>query len=199
MRTKFIFALFLFAALQFNCTEKKVKNSATHNPDSTEQHTFFPVTSYILGQLREIDSMPVTPVKIITRNGKDDSIWMKKEDIRTFAEPFLHPKIDTENFKNLFKESSFLDQTINAITFTYDPIDNLPDTLQLRHWDVYVDPQKNTVNRIYLVKKIVSNNITQTMQLTWQSYKWCRIITITEAPGKASEIKEETMKWDFTE
>ena len=124
---------------------------------------------------------------------------MKKEDIRPFAQPFLSPEIDTSNFKNVFREKSFLDQTINAFTFSYDPIDKLPDSLQLRRWDVYIDPKKNTITRVYLIKEVAENGVLKTLQLTWKSDQWCKITTITEQAGKQPDIREELMKWDFNE
>ena len=124
---------------------------------------------------------------------------MKTKDIRPFAEPFLHPVIDSAGMQSLFSERSFLDQTINSVTLSYDPTGNLPDSLQLRRWDVYIDPQKNTVTRIYMVKEMNNNNLHQTWQLTWRSGKWCKITTIIEQPGKPTATKEETMKWDFNE
>ena len=190
-----IFLLVLFCS----CSEQKPFAPLPPKIDSTQQQTFFPVTEYIRGQLREIDSLSVTPLKIITYNGKEDSIWIKKGDIRPFAEPFLHPEIDAANFKKLFTEKSFLDQTIDAFTFSYDPIGKLPDTLQLRRWDVYIDPKKNTIKRIYIVKEINNNGIVQTLQLTWKSNQWCKTTTITEQAGKQPDIKEEQMKWNFNE
>ncbi|MDB5198128.1 MAG: hypothetical protein JWO92_91 [Chitinophagaceae bacterium] len=192
-------AVFFLMILFCSCSEQKSPILQPAIKDSTEDHTFFPVTEYIRGQLNEIDSLPITPLKIINDNGKQDSIWMKKEDIRSFAQPFLHPEIDTVNFKSLFTEKSFLDQTINAFTFSYDPIDKLPDTLELRKWDVYIDPKKNTISRIYMVKEVKNNGTYQTLQLIWKSGQWCKITTITEQPGKQPDIKEELMKWDFNE
>jgi hypothetical protein len=199
MQLKLTASIILFLFLQYGCKQKDNVSARQTQTDSTEEQSFFPVTQYLRGQLREIDSLPVTPLKIISINGKEDSIWMKKEDIRPFAEPFLHPLIDSANLKRLFVTKSFLDQTINAFTFSYDPIDKLPDTLQLRRWDVYIDPQKNTVTRIYIVKEINNNGTLQTIQLTWKSNQWCKIATITEQPNKQQDIKEETMKWDFSE
>ncbi len=199
MQTRLLLIIFPIAVLLYRCTEQKSAIPQSTKKDSTENSTFFPVTEYIRGQLREIDSLPVTPLKIITHNGKHDSIWMKKTDIRLFAEPFLHPEIDTTNFKKLFIEKSFLDQTINAFTFSYDPIETLPDTLQLKRWDVYIDPKNNTIKRIYMVKEVNDNGMLQTIQLTWKSNQWCKITTIKEPQGKQTDIKEELMKWDFNE
>ncbi len=199
MQKRFSYWVLFLAVLFSGCTEKKsqITQPVKTNPKSAQ--TFFPVTEYIRGQLSEIDSLPVTPVKIIIQNGKQDSIWMKKENIRDFAKPFLYPEIDSANLKDLFTEKSFLDQTINAYTISYDPIDELPDTLQLRRWDIYIDPKKNTIRRIYIIKETIKNGTRQTIQLTWKSNQWCKITTITERSGRGPDVKEEMMKWDFNE
>ena len=168
-------------------------NSTGDNP------SIFPVTDFLLGQLLEIDSMETTPLKITIQNGKTDSVWIKREDIRSAAAPFLSPVIDSSHMSSFFSGKSFLDQTINAYTFTYEPKVKLPDSISLRHWDLYMSPQTNTITRVYLVKEAVDNNVKTTTQLTWFSNKWFSIRTITQAPGEQPVIKEEKMIWDFEE
>jgi len=199
MQIKLLHPVFFLVTLFCSCTEQRLKTLEQSKKDTTATHAFFPVTEYIRGQLKELESLPVTPVKITTNNGVQDSVWLKKENIRAFAEPFLHPEIDSSNFNHLFAEKSFFDQTINAYTFSYDPIDKLPDTLQLKRWDVYIDPKKNTIKRIYMVKEINKNSTPQTIQLTWKSNQWCKITTITEMEGKPTDIKVVEMKWGFSE
>ena len=198
MQKRLLLITFPVTLLFYSCREQNATTPQQIKKDSIENNTFFPVTAYLRGQLKEIDSLPVTPLKIISYNGKQDSIWIKKTDIRLFAEPFLHPEIDTANFKTLFVLRSFLDQTINAFTFSYDPIGKLPDTLQLKRWDVYIDPKKNTIRRIYIIKEIIKSGTRQTIQLTWKSNQWCKITTITESEGKPIDIKIEEMKWNLS-
>jgi hypothetical protein len=196
---KILVPIFLFFILVSGCSSKKsapVSNQSTEKTDSSEPQNFFPVTEYLLGQLKQLDSMPVTPLKITSHNGKQDSVWMKREDIRKFAIPFLTPRIDSLNIGSLFTEKSFLDQSINAYTFSYDPSGKLPDTLDVKHWDVYIDATKNSVSRIYIVKETNNNGIHQTIQLTWRVNKWYKITTITEKQGQETDIKEETMRWE---
>lgn len=190
---------FFFLWSCHNKEKSKAHNlNQTQNIDSVQEaQFFFPVTEFLLGQLKEIDSLPVTPLKIINANDKRDSIWLKRNDIRTFAKPFLSPIIDSNTMQNFFEEKSFLDQTINAVTLSYDPVKRLPDSVKLNHWDVYIDPQKNTVQRIYMVKEEVINETTITTQLTWQVNKWCSIRTIEQQPKMAPQVKEEIMKWDL--
>ena len=166
---------------------------------SQPNNSFFPVTQYILGQLNELDSLPVTPLKITSINGKVDSVWMKREDIRSFAQQFLTPIIDSITWHKYFSEKSFLDQTINAFTFSYDPINNLPDSIELKRWDVYVDPDNNKVKRIFIVKQLNNTKISQTIQLTWKSGYYCKITTISEKPSMQPKIKVEQLIWNFNE
>ncbi|HMJ47785.1 MAG TPA: hypothetical protein VK498_10655, partial [Ferruginibacter sp.] len=153
------------------------------------QH-FFPVTNYFLGQVTEIRSGGINPLKIITINNHPDSIWIKTEELLPAFSAFLDPVIDTTNLMSLFKETRFLDQTLDAYTFTYEPIEALPDSIKLQHWDVYIDPSKNTVRRIYMLKK----DGDKTIHLTWQGNEWCKKVGIS----KEGEIEmEEIIKWKF--
>lgn len=175
-------------------SEKKNNISLAGTPESK---SIFPVTSFLKGQLRLTDSMEITPLKVTTINGKADSTWLGREDIRLNADPFLIPVIDSITMSPFFSEKSFLDQTINAFTFSYDPKKKIPDSIKLTHWDVYINPQSNTVQRVYLVKENIENNISITTQLTWVTDKWYSIRTITQIPGKEPGIKEEKIIWDF--
>lgn len=129
-----------------------------------------------------------------TVKGRTDSSWLKAENFEKEMAAFLEIEIDTSNLKDLFSEKRFLDQTLNAYTFTYDPKSTLPDSLALQHWDVYVDPTTNKVKRIYLITK---NNDRKQRQLTWQSDKWCKIITIVTDKDNSVVEKEVLIKWDF--
>lgn len=183
--------------------------SACHNLDKAKQfpsiaadtaqdaQTIFPVTEFLLGQIKELDGMPITPLKITIHDNKRDSVWLQRKDIAGFAKPFLTPIIDSATMTKYFSEKSFMDQTINAVTLTYDPKVVLPDSMKLNHWDVYITPQKNTVQRIYLVKETEENGQTVTTQLTWEAGKWCSVRTITQETKMPPDVKEEILKWDF--
>lgn len=163
--------------------------------DSTNADSFFPVTNYLRGQINDIRLKGVNPMIYTTVNKRTDSTWLKAENFEKEMAPFLETNIDADNLTGIFSEKKFLDQTLNAYTFTYDPKTTLPDTLSLQHWDVYVDPNTNKVRRIYLIKKTKEN--TQ-QQLTWQSDKWCKIVTISVDEDDNSIVEKEVfIKWDF--
>ncbi|HPH85192.1 MAG TPA: hypothetical protein PLC48_07010 [Ferruginibacter sp.] len=195
--TFFIVALLLVASCkQGNKSGKDIQSvKDTMIAEQPEVSFFFPVTSYIQGQIFDIKkNARVNPLKITSINNKIDSSWLKMEDIDKELTEFLSPKIDSGNFTAFFSEKKFLDQTLGAVTLTYDPLKSLPDSIYLKHWDVYIDPESNEVKRIYLLKK--SNG--KTIQLTWQSGKWCKQIFIApDAAGNEHVEKEITIKWDL--
>jgi hypothetical protein len=181
-----------FFVIYFTACSGKENKVVTANI-SAQTENIFPVTEFLKGQLRVIDSMAVTPLKVVSINGKTDSVWLKIGDIRKNAAPFLLPVIDSANMYALFSEKSFFDQTINAFTFSYDAKKKLPDSIKLTHWDVYMNPQSNSIDRIYMVKE----NADTTTQLTWLVNKWYSIRTIIQSADGQSQVKQEKMIWDF--
>lgn len=193
-----LFSSLLIVLFLFSCGQKKDSAAVVSQTGIQVNKTdsFFPVTSYLKGQLRIIDSLPVSPLHTVTINHKTDSFWIKREALRPLLQFFLTPEITETNLISLFKQTSFNDLTLNAFTLTYDPIDKLPDTMQLQHWDIYIDPDKGSVSKIYLVKTDKKNKLTY--QLTWQSDKRAKIITILhQSTGNDTVIKEEQFVWDF--
>jgi len=156
--------------------------------------SFIPVTSILQNQIAALDSLPVTILQVVTINKKDDSTWLPAEKVKPLLAPFLNPLIDKNNLAALFKESRFDDQSTAAITFTYDPKAALPDSLGLRHWDVYFDPELNAIRRIYLLKSTTENNTPVTQQLTWQMNKWAKIVTIRNNNTSTAPVVTE-IKW----
>lgn len=183
--------IILLSALFFSCNEDP-KNVSAVSPvidsGTKEAIPVFPVTDYLLGQLHVLERSPVTPLETNSRNGKVDSTWITREDVRTLAAPFLTPAIDSASLRAGFTGNSFLDQTVNAVTFTYSA---KPGTAQeLSEINVYVQPQTNEVDRIYLVKERGDT----TLQLTWKAGNWFSIRRIYEG-----QVSEKKVKWQFDE
>ncbi|HQW84994.1 MAG TPA: hypothetical protein PK987_11050 [Ferruginibacter sp.] len=183
--------IFFFTAC--NQADKSTKNNVA--VADTVQQKFFPVTAFIKGEIYEMKKSGINPLQYTTQNNHTDSVWVKVEDIDSVINEFLHPVIDSTNLTGLFTEKSFLDQTINAITFTYEAKAPLPDSMKLRHWDVYIDPETQKVKRVYLVKEM---NDGKMLQLTWISNQWCKITSITTNKNGESKVDKETkLTWAF--
>lgn len=193
---KIIFLLITFTALLFSCNNSSDTAPEPAGKDTAVKQNFFPVTSFFKGEIYSLKTEGINPVKYTTVNNHTDSVWLKIEELEAAVQEFLHPEIDSASLVTLFTEKSFLDQSINAFTFTYEATKPpLPDSMQLQHWDVYIDPATNTVKRVYMVKEISKN---KTLQLTWVTNQWCKITTIVTDENGVSKIeKEEKIFWDF--
>lgn len=193
MRT--VWLAVLAAGICLSCNNNKNNGPVNANTEPVEKPSFFPVTSYLLGQLHDFRERGINPVHYITVSNHTDSAWLKTEEVETAVKDFLQPVIDSTSMVSLFTETKFKDRSIDSYTFTYDPKTSLPDSMQLQHWDVYIDAQSGKVKKVYLLKKI---SATRDLQLTWQSDKWCTLVTIENNPdGTSSVIKEEKINWDL--
>src|SRR5690242_317064 len=60
------------------CHSTETVKPANLTVDSTN---IFPVTSFLRAQLKELDTLPITPLYVVSQNGKKDSTWLKREDM----------------------------------------------------------------------------------------------------------------------
>jgi hypothetical protein len=175
------------------CRQNKNNPSASLSKD-TAAVLFFPVTSYLKGEINNIRTGASNPIYRISRNNHTDSSFIKMDSLEQVMAPFLYPEIDSVHLARYFTGTAFLDQTLGSFTFTYDPVSALPDSIDIHHWDVYVDPEKNTVTRIYIVKQIPGGE----KQLTWKAGESCKIVTIDKpANGNETIRSEETLTWKY--
>lgn len=193
---KLIINVFVILVVCSSCNHSNNNNNTENKPGDQKEHaTFFPVTDFFKGQIAEIKKSGINPLQITNINKHQDSLWLKMEELNNAFADFLTPEIDSLNLMGLFSEKKFLDETINAFTFTYDPVKPLPDSFLLQRWDVYIEPGSGTVKRIYLLKNTPDH---KTLQLSWQTNKYCRIVHISNEPKANDHVEKEIIiKWDF--
>jgi hypothetical protein len=197
MKSIFLFPISVFFFI--SCTSKNNETTA-NNVIDTANASFFPVTSFLKGQMLVLDSLPVTIMHLAGINGKMDTSWLKREQIRPLLNDFISQEISEQNLTRFFKETKFNDQTIDAITYTYTPLQSLPDSILLRQWNIYVNPKKGKVIKVFMVKQVKVNEIFYTQQLTWQTDKWAKIVSIQKGEnGKSELVKEDKFVWGFDE
>jgi hypothetical protein len=187
-----------FWVLAITCFACNNNSTESTVPAKTDSIQFFPVSSYVKSQFKSIDSAQVTPMLVTTVNGKTDSVWLKKEEVATHLAAFNELAIYTDNLTQLYKETRFKDESVNAITFTYSPLPILPDTARLRKWDVYINPENGEVKKIFVVQQLQQDGQALTRHLTWEANKLARVTTIASLAGGSSKvIKDVKLVWFF--
>ncbi len=191
---KWSFRLSLIIFVLVSCSQK-TQTPAVLPPEHKAE--FFPVSEFFLGELNTLDSLPVTPLKITTIKNHLDSQWIKKNEVYHEAHDFFEPVIDSAHQAANFTERSFLDQTINLYTLSYEPKKKLPAGLNLKRWDVYIDPKTEKISRVYIVKKFIEKEGSITKHLTWIAGTSFTITTIAEFKSQNPVIQEEKVVWKF--
>ncbi|RYY71668.1 MAG: hypothetical protein EOO13_02265 [Chitinophagaceae bacterium] len=188
--------LFTIICLTLSC-----KNSGQRVETAVEEDeipsTFFPVTDFLKGEVKALKERGINPLKIVTANNKMDSTWLKMEALDSAFAEFTKTEIDSAAMMPYFKESRFLDQTINTFTFTYSPKAALPSGMLVKRWDIYVNPETGRVKRLYIEKYGPDQ---KDIQLSWEGTKSCRIVYMdTDKSGNTKVSREELIKWNFDE
>jgi len=194
--TRLFFIAVIITSMLYSCKEKNSKSSQIETTALQQATTvkFFPVTEFLKGEIYEIKSNYKVPLKKFTTNGKTDSLWLKMEDLEKEFADFLQPVIDSASLASRFSESSFNDQTLNAITLTYEPRPGMTDSSILQKWDVYINPNTGKVKRIYIVKNLAEG---REQQLTWQSGEYAKISVLKFNGNKTDLEKEVIYTWDY--
>ncbi|HCY89378.1 MAG TPA: hypothetical protein DHV17_03865 [Chitinophagaceae bacterium] len=197
-RMKFVWILVCLAigAIACKSSKKAPEGQAIPMPvDEPVKPVFFPVTSFLEGQLTEIREKGLNPIRVMKQtDGREDSTWLKMEELPFELKEFFQPRIDSAGMSNWFSEKSFMDESLGFITLTYERKSELPDSIDLKEWTVYIDPETDKVNRIYIVRQSGDS----TRQLTWQAGKQCHIVHILSPEGAKPVVQKDVYyHWDF--
>jgi hypothetical protein len=158
-----------------------------------EKANFMDVAAYLKGQLAYLDTVPLALLKTTLKDTVySDSVFIKKEELRSLVDAYLVSQLEKEAFENSFEETSFMDATINTITLTYQAIDK---ELPLQRIDVYVDPETQEIKRMYLVRQEQKKDTSLSQQLLWKHNSSCTIITSQQLKGQET-ITNEKIAWN---
>jgi hypothetical protein len=189
--------LIVHLLLLLSCHQNSGNNpSNTSSNSNQEDATFFPVTDFFKGQLVEIRERGIAPLKFSTINNLTDSIWIKMDSLEAVFHDFITTSIDSVSLAKYYSGKKFYDQTLGLITLTYEANQQLPQDIPWLSWNVYIDPQKGDVMKIYLVKR---ESQYKTLQLSWNCKTHCSITGITERsiPDSSFISRKETIKWKY--
>ena len=170
------------------------------NPALTEEvHEFFPVKSFLQGQVREIDSLKLPTRKYTSINKKSDSVLISMDEFDSIAKEFLYPDINDNAIKKFYKETGFADRSVPSVTFNYVTTNK---DLLLQRMDVIIDPDpvsNDRVKSIYLEKSNYINDTFIIKKLYWKTNKFFQIISSKQAVGQPAIFSEVKVSWSATD
>lgn len=176
-----------------SCKHKKKPN----NPNS--DGAFFPVVSFIRGQVKDIDTSLYRIIKIETIDNRTDTEFIKREDFKNYAKDFTNlPDISSDKLKDDYEEIKTYDDVLKSIILTYTT--NVKDN-EIQKEDVMIDPEPDE-NGNSRVKSIIIDewpNHGDTVihkNLLWQANKRFLIVTKIDAPRSPEKITRLEVVWN---
>jgi len=182
--------ILIFVCLITSCSQNKSEKSTAGQPDSDA--SFFPVGNYLLSDIASIKQNGISPKYFHIKNGISDSSFLQIENINSNLSDFLSPMIDSASMNSWVKENKFYDESIESFTLSYDVQNAYLNKTTWRKWDVYINPETQKVDRIFLVKNISDSTIAQ---LTWIPTLYAKIVIINNQ--NSSIVEEKTFIWNY--
>jgi hypothetical protein len=160
-------------------------NNEPENDDINK--TFFPIEGNIKAELKKLDSLPIAILKYTTEKGKSDTSIFDKEAFKKVAAELYTPDISSAELKKFYRESVFMDNTINTVTMSYSTTETEP---VVRKIEVMIHPETEQVRSIYVEKQEGQT----VRKMIWTPGRNLQIITM--ADGEPDNIKTEKFTWE---
>jgi hypothetical protein len=182
--------ILIFVCLISSCAHKKSEKTTADKSDVDA--SFFPVGNYLLGDIESIKHQGISPKYVHVKNGIHDSTFTQLQQIDSCLSDFLHPMIDSISLYSMVKETKFYDESIESFTLSYDVQNAYFKKTTWRKWDVYINPETQKVDRLFLVK---TNSDSTIAQLTWIPKSFAKIVIINNQ--NSSIVEEKTFFWNY--
>jgi hypothetical protein len=176
-------------------TEKPTTPTAQ---DSSARQPFFPVASFLKGEINYVDSLPVGIKKYSTKGRKTDSAYIQLDEFHRLAGEFLTPELNKPAFEKKFKETAFFDKNSNTATFLYTATDTANTITRIdvvtAQGDIY-----DEVRSIYVEKNVSDGKTNVTKKMFWKPKRNFQIITLTSTDEEKPENELVKVVWDNRE
>jgi len=211
---KYFLAALLLSSALFSCKNHPVNNeppagdsaAARTAGDSSSPATdtaaqaFFPVSDFIGGQVKMVDSLQLPLSKSVTVKGKTVlAPPIADAEFKLLAAAFRQPDISDPALKKFYKESSFADQSIPSIVISYTTTN---PALEIQKIDVIISPdpvKSDRVRTIYMEKQRVAGDTIIRQKLYWKANHNCQVITEKQVGKTLLPAEQVKVVWDPTE
>ena len=154
------------------------------------------VLSIIKGQLNHLDTSIYEVKKFETTGNVTDSIYLKRDEIRRVAEPFLSlPEIANEKYHDKYAETRLIDAQQNTLNITSLATN---DTAEVQKQIIIIglSPTTNsTVQSIFIDRYISRGDSTIQQKLFWEIDKYFSIGSIIEKERQPEKIHTTKVTW----
>jgi hypothetical protein len=183
----FIFFLLSVSILCMACKGKK------ETPDKPE----ISAISIIKGQINHLDTSLYLLKKFEKKDGKTDTSFIKREEIRTLAADFLSlPDITQKGFAEKYTDEHLIENGQNTLSIISTAKN---DELELRKQIIIVPIDElatGKVQSIYFEQYIVKDSMSIEKKLFWQIDKYFQVGKIIQSRNLPEKISSTKVTWE---
>lgn len=171
-------------------------NSAENKADAEGEVSFFPTASFFAGQVKMVDSLQLPVLKFVTKNGHTDTTQITTREMGLMAADFLQSDLTSPEFRKLYKEQSFADQSISSVTLTYSTTHK---ELPIQRLDVLINPNpalNDRVRSIYIEKLEKHGDTSVVKKMYWKTDKHFLVISSATVDNEPAVVTQLRVQWD---
>lgn len=173
-------------------------NQAEKPEDPSAEGAYFPVLSYLKGQVATIDTSLYTIMQFKKSGSQTDTVYIRREDFKNVAAPFTQmPDITGSKLKKKYTESRLYDETLDRFIITYTPAE--PDeVLEVTRQDIVITPNTgdgDQVESIYIERVVEAGDSTVQMKMNWEVAKGFTIRSIIQKKDSPEKLQSTEVVW----
>jgi hypothetical protein len=182
--------LFLsFIILITACKDRKKNENAPE---------FFPVSSFLKGQVKNVDTSLYRIIKIETTGGRSDTSYIKREEFGKVAQEFtLLPDISSDKYYDDYEETQMYDDALESFILTYTTKE---EENEIQRADVMLgranEEGTNDVKNIIVRTVQNKDNTSIEKSMVWYVDQKFIIITKTYTKDKPEKINKLEVIWN---
>ena len=183
----YLFVPALIAILLAACQEKK----------EAKQELPISVFSIIKGQLKHLDSSlyEITKYETVDNNAADTA-YLKREEIRKFAAPFLSlPEIADKNYYENYTEEKVIDAQQETLNITSTAKNEKTEIQKQIIVIALADVSSGKVQSIFIDRYIPSKDSTVEQKLYWEIDQYFSIHNIIEKENQPEKTRFTKVAW----
>jgi hypothetical protein len=188
---KILFACTALCLIISSCGNNQMET----DEKASEPKSFFPISEYVKGEIKLVDSLPVGIMKKIIKGASRDSSFIERPEFHILARDFTHSTLDKSSLETKYTEHSFMDETTGYYTFTYEPI---ATDAPYQRIDVLVKPGASfdKVSSIYLQRSSILNDTAINERFYWKANTSFTITKEKKYKDQNPAVEQLMVIWD---
>ena len=165
--------------------------------ETKEEDKPISVLSIIKGQLNHLDTSLYQVTKFEMINNQIDTAYLKREDIRKLATPFLSiPDVSDKEYSEKYTEDKLIDAQQGTLNITSTLKESSDAEIQKQIVIVDIsDPSNGKIQSIYIDRYINSGDSTIQQKLFWEIDRYFSIGSIIEKEGQPDRTHTLKVAW----